>query len=122
MYFRYWNNHDYTRTIVLKHMVYFFVAAVIGVLITLWMERLFVHDEFNKHIVFFTEPLYVRYALYSVFLLNLIIIPLYGGYLHMKIDEWIAVSRVNKRVAQYDKQLEGAIEELHDVINEIKKL
>ena len=122
MYFRYWNTHDYTRTIVLKHLVYFCVAAIIGVWITLWMESSFAHDEFEKHITFFTEPLYVRYVLYSVLLLNLIIIPLYGGYLHMKIDEWIAVSRVKNRVAQYDKQLEGAIEELHDVINEIKKL
>ena len=98
------------------------MAAIVGVLIVSLMEAFYPHTEFDDNIQFFREPLYIRYVLFSVLLLDLILVPLYGGYLHMKIDEWRAVRRVNKCVSLYDRQLESAVDELYDVINEIKKI
>lgn len=122
MYHSYWQTHVYSRTIVLKHIIYITLAAIVGVLIVSLMEAFYPHTEFDDNIQFFREPLYIRYVLFSVLLLDLILVPLYGGYLHMKIDEWRAVRRVNKCVSLYDRQLESAVDELYDVINEIKKI
>lgn len=119
MYKRYWNTHDYSRTIVLKHMVYFFVSALVGTLMLLEAESYIPDQYFKHHVQFFRNPLYVRLFLYVVLILDLILIPLYGGYVHMKIDEWRTVRKIKKNVSQYDSQLDEAVEELFSVITDI---
>ena len=119
MYRSYWSTHEYSRTIVLKHMVYFFVSALMGVLMLLAAKSYWCQPDFLLHVHFFCNPLFVRWLLYMVLILDLILIPLYGGYVHMKIDEWKTVRKIKKKVSQYDNQLDEAIEELSSVITDI---
>lgn len=122
MYKRYWNTHDYSRTIVLKHMVYFFVSALIGTIVSLNAEGWASEADFQRHVEFFRNPLYARWLLYVVLILDLILVPLYGGYVHMKIDEWMAVRRIKRKVSQYDSQLDEAAEELLSVVTDIIRI
>lgn len=122
MYRSYWSTHEYSRTIVLKHMVYFFVSAFVGTLMLFVAKSYWPQSDFLFHVQFFWNALFARCLLYMVLILDLILIPLYGGYVHMKIDEWKTVRIIKKKVSQYDNQLDEAIEELSSVITDIIRL
>lgn len=122
MFRSYRHKHEYTRTIVLKHMVYFGLSALVGTCILHYMSSHYMEYAFQRHMHFFFNPLYVQWLLYSVLLLDLIFIPLYGGYIHMKVDEWRAVRRIKKRISQYDILLNDSVEEMYSVVYEIVNL
>lgn len=122
MFYSYWKYHGYSRTIVLKHLLYFIMSSFIGVGVLFIMGLLYPEPFFNSHLYYFTQPAYARWSLLIILLLNLIFIPLYGGYLHMKIDEWKTVKRINRVISQYTKQLDNAVDELYEIVSEIMKV
>ena len=119
MFRRYRKNHDYSRTIILKHIVYFVLSATMGAFFLVYVESVSPHPAFSSNVEFFREPVYARWLLYIVLLCDLIFIPVYGGYLHMKIDEWRIVKLIKKSESRLITQLDEAMENLYDVIKEI---
>ena len=119
MFNKYWQKHEYSKTIVLKHIVYFCISALYGVFLIYYLTANYPETTYITHIQFFYNSSIVRYILFIVLLLDLILIPFYGGYLHMKIDEWIIIRRTKKNLSLYYKQLDDTVEELQDIIQDI---
>ena len=87
--------------------------------VLLYMDSHYPYPAYMSHVVFFRTPLYARYFLYLVLLADLIFIPVYGGYLHMKIDEIKTVKRIKKRESLFIRQLDEAVDNLYDIVKEI---
>lgn len=120
MFDKYWQVHRYPRTIALKHVFYFVISAIIGTAVVVFMEAYYPYPVFLKNLEFFYIPEVLRGFLFSVLLLDLLFVPLYGGYMHMKIDEFRIIRQVKKRISLYDKNLDEAVEELYSVICDLQ--
>lgn len=116
----YWKCHHYSKTIVLKHVVYFIISAIFGVGLVWFMTKYYTHSNIAANIEFFHNPYYVRCSLFVILLLDLIIIPIYGGFLHFKVDEFMAIKRVKKETKHYIDKLDIAMDELYDIISDEK--
>lgn len=121
MFNRRWHKHIHSRTIILTHIFYFGVASVFGYFVLMYFIR-FQNDYFLKHYDLLFQPNIV-FGLQSILLvLNLIFVPLYGGYLHMKIDEWRSRRVLRKTIAEKNQRLSVALEKLEDIIVQIIKI
>lgn len=120
MFDRYWQVHNYSRTVVLKHIIYFIISAAIGTIVVMVMKANYPYPFFLEHLDFFFDLSVLRGVIFTVLLLDLLFVPLYGGYLHMKINEFRILRKEKRHISTYDKELDKSIEELYTMICELQ--